>query len=243
MLSFPIFRRLLTTLRSFAAVCGLLIVAGCASKMQSATSAESSAATLPSFPWPPPQASATVVLPAQFFEGAGRNRDYADRLSRALNEGRYEYRYFGVPDGFAIVSRIERISDDGGLVEEDRRWSLSEGVQYRSLADFLRGVFIPPEGYFRVIVFVVTDTEFSQSPAAPTTIDALAWLRTGFNSLPEAVASAEVTSGTRCTALVYEFRGRGFDAQATVLQPGRFDARHHLLTGRVWPELARPKGP
>lgn len=195
------------------------------------------AATIPDFPWPPPEASAQLVLPDSFFVGSRRLGDMASKLAAALDNHEYEFRFFWVPRGFAMVSRIERIDDQASSMSLPLRWSLEIYNPVYSLGSFLRGLFRAPEGYFRVIAFVVTDASFSQSEHRVTSIEALQWLRTGHNILPEHLRSQEIGPETKCTALIYEFKGNGFHKPAELTLPGHFQAKLHLEKAGIWRAL------
>ena len=75
------------------------------------------AAPLPEFPWPPPPPSATAEIRCEQLRLKTRLTSFGDvdrRLSEALDANGYcERRYYAVPDGFALVTRIEQINDDG----------------------------------------------------------------------------------------------------------------------------------
>jgi hypothetical protein len=194
---------------------------------------EMDALHVPYLEWPPPEASATLVLPQRFFVGATFLSHIATRLEDALQAGGYEYRFLGAPNGFALISRIERIREDGAPDASPGRWDLDRKIEW-SLPALLRGLFSAPEGYFRVIVLVVTNEEFGQSGHRASSEEALKWLRFGLNALPPAIGALPVESRVRCTALVYEFSSQGFDGVAVVKRPGRFEARHHLEKAGLW---------
>jgi hypothetical protein len=114
---------------------------------------------------------------------------------------------------------------------------LDIGVSTASLRRLLLGLFTAPEGYFRVIAFVVTDVPFGQTDDMATALEAQEWLAKGFNVLPEQVAGMRVNSLTRYTSLIYEFRGRGFGEAVQVVLPGKFEARRHLEQAGIWQVL------
>jgi hypothetical protein len=75
-------------------------------------------ATLPDFPWPPPAPSTQTVLPNSLFQASGKPTpslsSVGAQLVGALEQARYfEYSYYRVPNGFALVARLERIGPDG----------------------------------------------------------------------------------------------------------------------------------
>jgi hypothetical protein len=191
----------------------------------------------PRFPWPPPQASARLVLPSNFFSDDVYLKDVADRLIAAFDGQRYEYSFLYYPHGFALVSRIERINDDATSATSPQRWELDIRASTASLRRLLLGLFTAPEGYFRVIAFVVTDEPFGQTDDIATTPEAQKWLAEGFNVLPAQVAGMRVNGLTRCTSLIYEFRGRGFGETVQVVLPGKFEARRHLEQAGIWRAL------
>ena len=71
----------------------------------------------PSFPWPPPKASASSKVPDNFLRETETKQilhDIDRRLALALDKaGYFEKSYFSVPDGFALVTRLEQINADG----------------------------------------------------------------------------------------------------------------------------------
>jgi hypothetical protein len=193
--------------------------------------------TLPAFPWPPPEASGKTVLPKSFFQQVETLGDFEQRLVDALDRKNYEYSFLEVPNGFAMVSRLERIASDGSSAPPPNRWTDHDFSRVTSLADFLRGVFVAPSGHYRVIVFVVTDVDFGQSKEVAAAADAKGWLRAGHNVLPDDVRRARVGTSFRCTALVYEFSRDGFDGPTTLQRPGQFETRTHLEKAGIWQTL------
>ena len=97
-------------------------------------------------------------------------------------------------DGVALVTRLERINDDGTPSVAAERWPNS-GDHYASrdsLFQFLEGLFYVDPGHYRVIVFVLQDIPFSQSSTNVTADEARAWLISGANVLPPDIAGSPV---------------------------------------------------
>jgi hypothetical protein len=161
-------------------------------------------AQAPMFPWPPPEASASYVLPAAVFAKANTLGDVADEILAALtSQGYVEHSYFATPHGVALVTRLERINTDGTRAAP--RWL--SGFNPPGLIDFLRGLFFVEPGNYRVIVFIIENDAFQQSGAQVSEDDAKAWLRTGLNVLPQQLAQEKFYGN--CTALIYEFMSTG----------------------------------
>ena len=107
-------------------------------------------------------------------------------LKIALNQaGYYETSYYSVPDGYALVCRLEKIEEDGRPVELPARWGTGiQTIKRFSLGRYLRALFVAPPGYYRLIVFVVSPHSFTQSSQSISRDDAESWFQYGANSLP-----------------------------------------------------------
>lgn len=152
------------------------------------------------------------------------------QLRHALESaGYYGVAYFGVPDGFAIVTRIEQTDGQGRPLAGEARWSATV-VAMRSFSptEYLRALLTAPAGYFRVIAIVVSSRPFSFSGdrAQLSTIER--WARSGSTGLPSEVQREPFTEAHRVTALIYEFEKRSSAEKPQVFIPGRWTAAQHL---------------
>jgi hypothetical protein len=107
---------------------------------------------LPTFPWPPPAPSASIVIPRSVVLRPWQDATLARELSEALyvpaelvlttmasgdvrlahvdavlrlslSYGGYrQASYYAVPSGFALVARLERINEDGSSYPDAQRW-------------------------------------------------------------------------------------------------------------------------
>ncbi len=199
-------------------------------------------APIPQFPWPPPRASASAVIPAAFVKPGGVDTatlgDVADEISAALDTGGYfERSYFGAPGGFAMVTRLERINPDGTPTDEAERWTVGAlPLTSFSLAAYLRALFTAPSGHYRIIVFVVSSQPFAQSETEVQRDEALAWLSDGLNRLPDNMALAPFTPQHTVTALIYEFEQPG-NQEAMLMLPAHLMGRVHLQRAQLWDAL------
>jgi hypothetical protein len=178
-------------------------------------------ATLPEFPWPPPAASASYVLPDKLFESYRTLGDVAEAILAALEQNGYVERSFfrTAPGGVALVTRLERINDDGSPSAENERWAAAAQrlESTRSLLDLLQGLFFVDPGHYRVIVFVLQDLPFSQSAETITAQQAHAWLASGANVLSPEIAALPFAGG-HVTVLIYEFASDGSKVQVVTSQ-------------------------
>jgi hypothetical protein len=162
-------------------------------------------------------------------------------LTAALAQTGYrEKSYYAVPDGFALVTRLEQIEIDGRSKTLDR-WS-ADAPQVHSLRAYLDALLRAAPGYYRVVALVVTDVPFTQSNGRVSESDALAWLRGGVPWLPTAIADRPYTAEVACTALIYEFE-RPAGGDPTILLPSRLDAHTHLVKSGLWDALTADRSP
>jgi hypothetical protein len=200
------------------------------------------------FPWPPPLASSQVVLPDRFFvastAGAAGARlslgEAAEHLNGILQEAGYGAgSYFRIPGGFALAMQLEQTKEDGTPLPGDARWAMKTKVPLDSLASLSRIFEGAPEGFFQVLVFVVTPVEFRDSQNKPSSADAGHWKYSGYSTLPSDVAALPWSKDTHCTVLVYEFvkpsaGEKGWESVAYFADSGRMRAEDHLIRASLW---------
>jgi hypothetical protein len=201
--------------------------------------------TIPEFPWPPPEASAREIIPNQLLLKVEAQKSYLSDVDEKLRAafrscGYSEISYFSVPAGFAMVSRLEQINDDGTPKEIPDRWAKDVlPVDSFSLREILRALFTANPGYYRLIVFIVTPTPFSDVGAKVTREEAETWLHRGLNVLPPSIGKIEYTKETACTALIYEFEQPAAGKQAEIKLPGRLTGEIHLRKNNLLQALGR----
>jgi len=192
---------------------------------------------LPRFPWPPPIPSARLSVPLNANSNNPTFGNLSFILDAALRKtGYFEKSYFSVPGGIAIVTKMERIYQDGTPVPVGR-WSVEQPTLPRlSLSEYLRALFTASPGYYRMIVFVVTDKPFGATNETISASTANQWLADGFNILPEDILLKPLPPHFAFTALVYEFR-REPGGKPYELEPSDLDARTHLTRCGLWAAL------
>lgn len=198
---------------------------------------------LPEFPWPPPPYSTRLKLDRALLvagQPAPTNGSVAQRMEQALSANGYtQVSYYAVPEGFAMVTQIERIESNAASAAV-QRWSTQ--IDPVSLIPFnldayLKALLGKNGDSFRVIVFAFTPTPFTTSgqPAPPG--EAMAWVEKGATALPVALAAKPYGGDTVCTALVYEFRISSLGA--ALQRPSAFDGAQHLRAAGILSTLER----
>jgi hypothetical protein len=176
------------------------------------------------FPWPPPKASGLQVLTADFLSEDISLYEASSRIAKALtNAGQFERRYYSVPNGFAIVTRLELITKDGDTITKLNNDKI-DFLQY------IKGLFWKDSkgGNFRMVVFIVTDQGFGTTGDALTRPSANKLFQAGFNSLPASYRDHKLTKNHKMTALIYEFTKPPKSKKATVIIPGNLTVKTHL---------------
>jgi hypothetical protein len=195
--------------------------------------------TLPDFPWPPPEPSEFSTLS---FEEATTLGDVNYRLLEALDARGYDDRsYYGVPNGFAIVTRIEQI-DSKGFPKNTNRW-VSElapiSLKEFSWDEYLEALFKAPEGHYRIFVFIVTSDLVISSGTPVSQGEAETWKLKGANKLPTDMERLPFTKDHTCTVYVYEFVQSGHGNPANQNIPSEISALQHLERAGMLEALER----
>ena len=199
----------------------------------------------PKFPWPPPQASAEIVIPDEFLRNAPRDTPSVGEVETKIRDalaanGYAERSYYAVPKGFAMVTRLEQILEDGSSKQAPERWAVDVSpLRQFTLDAYLKALFTSNPGYYRIIVFIVTPVLFENSEQQVSRDEAMKWLRKGLKELPEDVGAGQYSGNHVCTALIYEFEQAARGSPAKQKVPGRLAANEHLEKAKLWEKFKK----
>jgi hypothetical protein len=193
---------------------------------------------LPDFPWPPPEPSEKLLLNDAIFRTPSATATslaaIGEKITSALRQADYlEYSFYRAPNGFALVARLERISSDGFPLPTDFRYIPPDADEPFSFAGYIRSLFFAPEGFYRLIAFVVTDRPFVTAAEGMDARRAQTLLSGGANDLPEQLRTEAFTQAHKVTALIYEFRKGSRAGDVAAIIPGRLAAATHLQRARI----------
>ncbi len=194
----------------------------------------------PSFPWPPPRASAMMIVPTDHMRAKGETLGDIETVLRnaLLSEGYSDISCFVVPEGFALVTRLEKITADGTALPGVGRWATElSSIGTLSLLSRVREFFFLEPGLFRIMVFVVTSQSFVQRAEEVSREVATEWTAYGANRLPAEVSTRLAGPDVTTTLLVYEFTQPRKEAPATLQSPGSHSGREHLEKSGIWAAL------
>jgi hypothetical protein len=166
---------------------------------------------MPQFRLPPPKWTSRYVLPAGLVV-RDQNETLGDAFDRIVEAFRHaditEWSTYAIgDDGFAVVSRMEHIDDDGRPRPGAERWEVQSVTTSRKfgLAEYLKLLFSAQPGRYRVIVFLVTEQSITSSTTPPTSDDMATTLAGGAGTLSPTMRKVVLRSSSKCEALIYEF--------------------------------------
>lgn len=190
------------------------------------------------FPYPPPKPSAMVAeLPIELPTEATLGT-VEDRLRAALQGCGYEdLRYYKVPEGYAIVTGMEQFTGEGVPLTSDRWSGEANFVSEFSLASYLKSLFTPRKGYFRLIVFMVTADDLLTKDELISKKEALGWFKAGWSRLPKEIAVQDFTTEHYVSALIYEFSVSENADEPVFSEPSSLSAEAHLRGAALWNRL------
>lgn len=194
------------------------------------------------FPWPPPQPSGRLFLPAtddalaRLAELEAPTLADADALIRSwLRPGGYEeLGYYSLEGGFAVVTKWENIESSGRPKSAGRwiqveptpsvwnPWNILVWMVHREV----------PIGRSRVFALAVTDRPTQPTDSRVTAHEVMDWNLQGLDRLPSEVGRASFTPEHGITILVYEFeKTTATHADQSVgrfISPSQLETREHL---------------
>ena len=118
------------------------------------------------------------------------------------------------------------------------RWATETPAVRAGFLDHLRALFNAPPGFYRVIVFVVTDQDFAAGERAPTSGEARIWISAGALRLPASVGAQSYSALHYTTALIYEFERPADRSEPRMRTPSASQGQVHLERTGLWQALA-----
>ena len=169
--------------------------------------------SLPRFPWPAPQPVRQQAIPLSQLGGSKATLGQVVDALRAkiqASDTNYETGLFsGPPDGFVLMTRLERIQDDGSPFPAPNRFT-TKGNPRAGFWDSVRSLMGERPGYFRVIAFVVT-ANVRIDPRQPVSSIPVQQIGDA-QQLPPNVAR-QVMGNRRVIAFVYAFERKAGQTQ------------------------------
>lgn len=163
--------------------------------------------SFPRFSLRPPTPSTKTSLDPQYFKHCRTLKDYDFVLQAALKTCGYTDRsYYAVPNGFALVSRLEYFNETSGVPKVPGRWTGAQSpAEDFSIWRLLKLLFSANPGYYRIIVFVVTDQPVQPQGDGLSSEEGDDLLDQGSDLLYRSANQIQVSPDHAVTVLIYEF--------------------------------------
>ena len=219
----------------------------------SAVDAASSAGygPVPSYPnWPPEVASSTMRLTPLLsaYEGVSLF-EISEKITQGLISAGYsDYSLYTAPGGFIAITRIEAMDSAGNTISGAARFKLPSQSKAAdlSLLEQVRNLFLDaPPGYYRMMLFVITDEAYVLSKDTLSESEAIERLRGGAQVLGHAYQDLPFTAQHTADVLIYEFALEGKETEdrtIKLLQPSLVDGQTHLRKTDIGVALASTLG-
>lgn len=199
----------------------------------------------PIFPWPPPRASAYMVLSKSSLIRSDRTYTLGQikRLVTAVLDscGYDQIGYYvagpssNLLDGFAIVTQVEKISASGKPLSGSERWEVVATMNIDSferdwdLKKFLSELFTANPGNYRALAFLVTPHPFVSADTNLSYSEAQGLVQNATQKLPSSILDITYTNEYECTVLIYEFIQPESKKQKVLLKlPSELTGKIHL---------------
>lgn len=133
-----------------------------------------------------------------------------ERIARRLDDQGYggHLSYFKIDGGFAIVTDVEQITNDGGTQADKVRWTAALASPRWFSLDFFRSLLFARQGYFRVMALAVSKKPLDIEHRGLTLDEARGWEWLGgsiSDFLTWEIAKEPFSSAYFSTILIYEF--------------------------------------
>ena len=193
-----------------------------------------------------PMPSSRIPLPRNLVSdsNAVSLESIASRLEVALRQAGYsDFSYFqtqSAAPGFALVTRMERIDDDGRPRARVERFLPPGSPGQFDLGAYFKSLFVEPKGYYRVVFFLVSAEQADFSNSGMTASLANVYTSSGETQLPDEFQLFRFTERHKVDVLVYEFMQKGDDA-VSIVPPVRLSAQVHLDRSGIQAALVNTK--
>ena len=174
------------------------------------------------FPYPVQSYSDVYTSKLAAKPGFNTIGDINQQLISILNaEGYYGKHYFSLPEGFALVTQLERIYPDGNPFPVVDRWRTS--VQHQdqfSLRQYLISMVFAEQGYYQSYAFVVLPRSIAENPRLGMgRLNPNAWMTVEGEKLPESIAQLSVANDYVVKVYLFAFDVPGGADSAVLITP------------------------
>jgi len=187
-------------------------------------------------PWPPPRPTdqAEYSIDRTNFKTVG---EFADALMARLNgAGMHHLRFWGAPNGVAVVVPLEAIDERARPIETNANTGGTQtGGPLSAIVEGFLQLVSEPIRDSRVLLFVLTNDSKARHQTAPMTPEiGRQWMQNDYMR-PEVNRSVELTDQHFVLAAVYEFRKENNESDPALLTEDhkRHSLKEHLAGSQL----------
>ena len=154
------------------------------------------------------------AIPLDLVSECKKVGDIDSILVADLSKLGYEKRsYYSAPNGFALLTAVEQIDQNGKPLQGKNRWvDYPSTNSMDSFFAYLSSLIFPQKGFFRLFVFLVSDEFLGRESGKLDARIAEEWLESGEYWLPNSVKNIPLNpSKHRFFLLIYEFEANTTD--------------------------------
>lgn len=187
------------------------------------------------FAWPPPQPTDRVRLNPRLFGVKPGEGTSVGEVAEAVRKGFVKVGHVEIGfqsigcDGFAMISRLERIHSDGRPFDGRLRFLPPDTEEPWSLTGYLRQLLMAPEGKYRQIVILGTDKVFTEFSEPPTTDELDAMIIVADPVAPGLLDTLRWRPEHELVALIYEFERPAGNGAPIKVPPRGIGGTNHLV--------------
>lgn len=200
----------------------------------------------PKFPFPPPRASAFKLIPRSYLVSDNTtplSKILDNELIPALETAGYEYSFYRIKDsGLAVVTRLEKMNENGTSAQGEERYSTQQNRQHAfNIRDYFTSLFFARPGYYRLIVFMLCPYTVTQTNHGITKSTADTIFSNGADRPEEEILQYAFSQRYQCTVLIYQFIKPNQVDSAKEFDPSALTCQQHLEKSNIWPQLLNIK--
>ena len=163
----------------------------------------------------------------------------ADKLTATLTAAGYaKIAFFERKTGFAVVTPLEQIQEDGSPVRSEDRFRWQPSICYSGLYGYFHVLLRAQHGMYRVIVFIVDDSDIATTQSAPTGLQARDWSYKGADALKQSTRDKEFGPSHQCSVRIYQFYRPTGDFEDAQWCESKASAEAHLIKSNIWSKEA-----
>lgn len=189
------------------------------------------------FPIPPPKPSDQILITDSLF--SGKSATIIDKLSTVLNGANMGHNYYDLEDnvtGFAITTYLQEYDENTGVTKREIVSKKRSGL-WDFVRTYLTDLWLEKKGYYRMFVFVMTDTAISTDGPSINYNNATDLKVHGTLVPSPEMQSLSNTKKLYCYCLLYDFIKTENNKNPDCNPNSKFSIEQHLTASNFYKSL------